>query len=96
MGIPVVDLGATYSSASMHPVLTGLVILALIALGAFMFWLSRKIPKHMGKVRLGMLAVYLVLGIAFSWEAFKPQPSPFSQVLEAVQKAQQSAEELEP
>jgi hypothetical protein len=95
MGIPVVDFGASYSFASLHPVLTGLAMLALITLAAFVFWVSSKLPKHLGKVRLGLFAVYLVLVIPTLLAAFQPQPSPFAQVLEAAQKMQQSAEKGE-
>lgn len=92
MGIPIVDLTATYTNASRHPVFTALILLSLIALQVFLYWLSRRFPKHIGKVRLGMLAVLLVLAIPFVWVSFKPHPAPIDQLFEAAQQMQQATE----
>lgn len=92
MGMPVVDFAASYSFASKHPVLAVMVILSLIALAWFAFWMSRKLPQHMGKVRLAMFVVYLALTIPTLWATFKPHPSPLAQVFEAAQQLQQASE----
>ena len=91
MGIPIVDLFATKSFASVHPVLTSLAILALIAIAWFALWISRKFPRHMGKLRLGLLAVYLAVTGPLLWVAFKPQPSAFSLIVESIHQAHQQA-----
>lgn len=92
MGMPVVDLSASYSFASKHPVLAAMVILSLIALAWFVVWMSRKLPQHMGKVRLGLFVVYLALTIPLLWATFKPHPSPLAQVYEATQALQRASE----
>lgn len=88
MGIPVVDLFATYSFASVHPVVTALAVGVLIAIACWVFWVTRKFPTRMAKLRLGMFAVYLAVTAPLLWAAFKPNPSPMSQVVEAVQQMQ--------
>jgi uncharacterized membrane protein YqjE len=91
MGIPVIDLAAPYSYASMHPVLAALIILSLIALAAFVLWIARKLPAQMGKVRLAIFVVYLALTVPTLWAAFKPHPSPLAQVFEATQRLHQAS-----
>jgi len=88
MGIPVVDVFASYSFAESHPYWTVLMIVALIAVAWFVLWFSRKFPKHLGKLRFGMFAVYLAIALPMAWVAFKPEPSPMLQLMEADYQAQ--------
>lgn len=90
--IPVVNLSATYSFASQNPVLTGLVILALIAVALFLVWFTRKFPKHQGKLRFGIFAVYLVAAVWVNWGMFKPEPSVQSEIEAAIHRYDQIAE----
>lgn len=87
MGIPV-DVFASYSFAQTHPYWTALGIVALIALAWFVLWFSRIFPKHPGKLRFGMFAVYLAIALPMAWAAFKPEPSPMLQWMDAVHQAQ--------
>ncbi len=90
--IPVVNLSATYSFASQNPVLAGLVILALIAGALFLVWFARKFPKHQGKLRFGIFAVYLVAAAWVNWGMFKPEPSVQSEIEAAIHQYEQIAE----
>ena len=83
MGIPVVDIVGTYSFAKAHPYWTALEIVGLVAFVWFVVWFSRKFPKHMGKLRLGVFALCLPVAVLMLWATFKPEPSPISQFMDA-------------
>ena len=93
MGIPVIDIASSHSFASQHPVLAGLVILALIAVAVFALWVSRKLPEHMWKLRVWMLAAYVVLFVGANWTMLKPEPSLLSQIQDAAHQAQLRSEQ---
>ena len=95
MGMPIVDLAAPYSYASIHPVLAALIILLLIALAAFLFWVSRKLSARKGTVRLVMFVAYLVLTVPTLWAAFKPHPAPLAQAFEAALRLHQATEKVD-
>lgn len=86
MGIPVVDLGATTSFASSYPILTGVVILALVLLAYCFFWAIRKYPKHLGKIQFTLFAVFVAVAILVNWGMFKTEPSIQSKIAAAVQQ----------
>jgi hypothetical protein len=88
LGIPVIDLFATYSFAKAHPYWTAFEIAVLVALVWFVVWFSRKYPMHMGKLRLGMFVVYLTAAVPMLWATFKTEPSPMSQLMDAAHQEQ--------
>lgn len=88
MGIPVVDVFATYSFAKAHPYWTAFEIAALVALVWFVIWFSRKYPKHMGKLRLAMFAGLLAVCIPLLWATFKTEPSEMSKIMDPAHQAQ--------
>ena len=75
LGIPVIDIFATYSFAKAHPYWTAFEIVVLVALVWFVVWFSRKFPMHMGKLRLGMFAVYVAVALPMLWVTFNTEPS---------------------
>lgn len=90
--IPVVDLGATTSFASSYPILTGVVILALMLLAYCLFWAIRKYPKHLGKIQFTLFAAFVAVAILVNWGMFKTEPSIQSQIEAAVQQVEQVSE----
>lgn len=93
--MPVIDLFAPYSFAKAHVFLTTMMIVALVALS---WYLGAKCI--LGKLRPWVFVVYLGGVVLLLGAAFKTEPSPLSQLmdpayqaqlLEALQKAQQSA-----
>lgn len=92
MGIPIVDLGATTSFASSYPILTGIVILALVLLAYCLFWAIRKYPKHLGKIQFTLFAAFVAVAIWVNWGMFKTEPSIQSKIEAAVQQVEQVSE----
>lgn len=88
MGIPVIDLFATYSFAKAHPYWTALEIAVLVALVWFVMWFTGKFPLHMDKLRLGLFAVYLAVALPMLWLTFKTEPSQMSLLMDAAHQAQ--------
>lgn len=84
MGIPAVDILATYSFAQAHPYYTALIVAASLALAAFVMWFVGKYPKHAGKLRLATIVAGLAFAVPGYLAATKPAPSPILEWLNQV------------
>lgn len=88
--IPVVDLAAATSFAKQNP-MAAFSILVVLFLGVYGFyWVTKTYPKARNKLLLVVFFAYIGVGVWINWEMFKPQPSPVSQILAAVQSAQET------
>ncbi|MCK9709882.1 hypothetical protein [Pseudomonas syringae] len=95
MGIPVIDVSASYSFAHLHPYLTALMVLVLLGMAYCMyrfFRLSLYGAKGSKKLvlPLSMFALYLAVTVPILMAWFAPQPSWLQRLEAATQQVMNS------